>query len=540
MPQISTTASGNFDNKKSWSGIQKHLKHDPNVKHKNEFLNTDESKQLRKYNKHVILMDYDKFCEDNFSQYVKDHDAHMIDKRRKFKNFKRFLKVDGQGKTRTLQPAQLYTEKLSDEKCYKNFLKMLFNTVKKQFPEYSDAEVKKRAYRIVNAGLMVYANSFNDRNPNLKMFEYYTHMDEKGAPHLHSRVMPFTKPTGTTKKGRIKKPSWSLNRALGTQFNNLGKNKENLRKFRKQEDQALIDSMNYALKKTCHLKPVFKLIRKTDKDQSLETGVNHEVYKVKQEKIDELNTKLAEKQTDLLKVTDAVNVKNEKLANTTKTLKDVESKTEKLRKRQAERETLLNARERDLNAIELGGMDTKGNHHIGLKQQEIALKDRETRLKKWYTDLKAEEQGGYDSKGIKHKSIKARIEEGVSAGIKKVLHPLKAFKHAYLSSLIHQQLDGVDERQIKEVVKQQEETYGKTAMTSTLSGVYGKENQHQALKAVGAGALAMSKDLPKYSDVSDAVRYAVQGQEKEDKRRKVKEVSKKFTETKDIDITDDF
>ncbi len=46
MTQILTTASGNFDNKKSWNGIKKHLEHDPNITHKNKFLNTDESKQL--------------------------------------------------------------------------------------------------------------------------------------------------------------------------------------------------------------------------------------------------------------------------------------------------------------------------------------------------------------------------------------------------------------------------------------------------------------------------------------------------------------
>lgn len=536
MSQILTTASGNFDNKKSWNGIQKHLKHDPNVKHKNEFLNTDESKQLRKYNKHVILMDYDKFCEDNFSQYVKDHDAHMIDKRRKFKNVKRFLKVDGQGKTRTLQPAQLYTEKFSSEKEYQHFFKLLFNTVKKQNPGYSDKKAKDMAYRIVNAGLIIYANGFNKRNPNLKMFEYYTHLDEKGAPHLHSRVMPFVKPNGTTKKGRIKKPSWSLNRALETQFNNLGKNKENLRKFRKQEDQAMIDSMNYALEKTCHLKPIFKLIRKTDKDQSLKTGLNHEVYKAKQQKMDELNSKIQAKQTKLLKITDTLNVKNKKLVNTTKKLKDVEAKTEKLRKQQVKRETLLNARER-------GGMDSKGNYHVGLKQRKIALNDRETRLKNWATDLNAKEFGGYDSKGVKHKSIKERIEAGVKAGIKagmdKVLHPLKSFKHAYLSSLIHQQLAGVDERQIKEVVEQQNETYGKEAMISALSGASGKDVQRQAVKAVGIGALAMTKDMPNYADISDAIHYATQSQalEKEDKRRKLQGKSRKSRTTKDI--TDD-
>ena len=539
MTQILTTASGNFDNKKSWSGIKKHLKHDPNITHKNDFLNTDESKALRKYNRHVVLIDYDKFCEDNFGAYVADHDAHMKDRRRKFGSVKRFLEVDNTGKTRTLQPAQLYTEKISNEEDYKRFLKLLVNTIKKQNPTFNDEKVKDTAYRIVNAGLMRYAKGFNDRNPNLKMFEYYTHLDEEGAPHLHSRVMPFVKSTGTTKTGRLKKPSWSLNKALGEQYHNMGKNKENLKKFRKQEDQAMIDSMNYALEKTCHLKPIFKLIRKTDKDQSLETGLDHDVYKAKQHKLDELDTKIHAKQTDLVAVTDAVSEQNEKLVNTTKKLNDAEAKNKNLIKQQKDqeaREKRLDARERDLNALELGGTDSQGNCLEGLISRESRLNDREKRLKNWATDLNAVQNGGYDSKGIKHKSIEARIRDGIKAGMSKVLHPLKAFKHAYLSSLLHQQLNGVDEAQIEEVVKQQEESYGEEAMVAALSGTSGKGVQRQAVKAVGAGALAMAKDMPSYKDVSDAVAYTAQVQalEKEDERRRV---SKHVESNKDITDT---
>lgn len=529
MTQILTTASGNFDNKKSWAGIKKHLEHDPNVKHKNEFLNTAESKQLRKYNRHVVLIDYDEFCEANFGAYVADHDAHMKDRRRKFGSVKRFLEVDNQGKARKLQPAQLYTEKLSNEEDYKRFLKLLVTTVKKQNPNFSDAQAKDMAYRIVNVGLMLYAKGFNERNPNLKMFEYYTHLDEEGAPHLHSRVMPFVK-NGTTKKGRLKKPSWSLNTALGTQYRNPGKNKENLRKFRKQEDQAMIESMNYALERTCHLKPIFKLIRKTDKDQALTTGLAHEVYKAKQHKLDELNTSILAKQNDLLTITDAVKDQNEKLVNTTKKLNE---QNEKLAKRQAD----LDARERDLTALELGGVDSKGIRHIGLEQRKMALDDREMRLHSWATDLNAKENGGLDSKGKKHKSIEQRVKDGIRAGMQKVLHPLKAFRHGYLSSLIRQQLAGVgvDERQIKEIIKQQEATYDKTAMISALSGASGKDVQRQAVKAVGAGALAMAKDLPKYKEISDTVAYTAQVQalEKEDERRK----ASKHVESKDITDT---
>lgn len=531
MTQILTTASGNFNNKKSWNGIKKHLEHDPNITHKNDFLNTDESKALRKYNQHVVLIDYEKFCEDNFGAYVEDHDAHMKDKKRQFGSVKRFLEVDNNGKARKLQPAQLYTEKFSNEEDYKRFLKLLVDTIKKQNPNYTDEKVKDTAYRIVNAGLMRYAKSFNERNPNLKMFEYYTHLDEEGAPHLHSRVMPFVKPNGTTKTGRLKKPSWSLNKALGTQYNNLGKNKENLRRFRKQEDEALIDSMNYVLERTCHLKPIFKLIRKTDKDQTLLTGLDHEVYKAKQHKLDELNTKINAKQNDLLAVTDAVSEQTEKLVTTTNKLKDTEAKNENLIKQQDEREKHLDARERDLNVLELGGVDSKGIKHVGLEQRKMALDDRETRLNSWATDLNAKE-----------KSINQRIRDGIRAGMQKLLHPLKAFRHGYLNSLIHQQLNGVDEQQIKEIIKQQEDTYDKTAMVAALSGASGKGVQRQAVKAVGAGALAMAKDIPSYKQVSDAAKYVaeVQALEKEDERRKAS-VSK-HVESKEAtkDITDDF
>lgn len=161
----------------------------------------------------------------------------------------------------------------------------------------------------------------------------------------------------------------------------------------------------------------------------------------------------------------------------------------------------------------------------------MALDDRETRLNSWATDLNAKE-----------KSINQRIRDGIRAGMQKLLHPLKAFRHGYLNSLIHQQLNGVDEQQIKEIIKQQEDTYDKTAMVAALSGASGKGVQRQAVKAVGAGALAMAKDIPSYKQVSDAAKYVaeVQALEKEDERRKAS-VSK-HVESKEAtkDITDDF
>lgn len=515
MATFNVTASGNFDNKKAWSGLKKHLEHDPKLKHKNEYLNTDESKALRKYNSHEVLIDYDKFCEDNFTPYVKDHDAHMKDKRRKFGSVKRFLKVDAQGKRRELQPAQAYVEKLSDEEHYKQYLKTVTKFLMTKGYAKSIEQAKDIALRVTAKGLARYADGFNKRNTNIKMFEYYVHMDEKGSAHLHSQVMPIVIPQGKTKSGHIKKPSWSLNRALTAQYGNAGMNKQNLKTFRKQEDTALINAMNDELTDELHVKPVFALVRKTDKDKTLKTGISHDVYVAKQQALEDINKQIKTKQKTLAS-------QNAQIAALNTTQRDLKNKLDSYKKAKsdvAKREQHVVIREKKLD------------------QREHALDDRETSLNSWATDLNAKENGGLDSKGVKHKSIEERIRDGIRAGMQKVLHPLKAFRHGYLNSLIRQQLAGVDERQIKEIVKQQETSYGKEAMVAALSGVSGKAVQHQAVKAVGAGALAMAKDMPKYKDVSDAVAYTAQVQdlEKEDERRR--RVSKHVESNKDITDT---
>lgn len=301
---LAVTASGNFDNKKSPSGLRKHMEHDNKLNHTNSYLNTETSKDLRKFNRHKILIDYEKFTEKTFADFVKQHDENTLDKRKKFGSVKRFLQVDNQGKQRKNSPAQMYVEKLADEKTYWTFEKELEQKVKKarftsgpnKGKNPTAEQAQGIALTVIANGLRKYADEFNQRNSNIKMFEYWVHMDEKGAAHLHAVTMPISQPKGKTKTGKVKKPSWSLNRALGEQYGNFGKNKENLKKFRKQEDQALIDCMNEVLEKQLGLKNTFKLIRKTEKDQSLEVGQDHEVYKAKMEKIAELDKEIATKQ----------------------------------------------------------------------------------------------------------------------------------------------------------------------------------------------------------------------------------------------------
>ena len=309
---IGVTSSGNFENKKGWSGVKKHLDHSENLHHKNEFLNTEESKKLRVLNQHKVLIDYKKFTEDNFKSYVENHDENEPNQNKKYGSVEDFLKYDSKHQVRKIKPDQLFTEKFSDEKTYNSLLnktaKLFMQTKSLHGKKLTKEQAMFFARKTFASGLAKYADGFNNRNSNLRMFEYYVHMDEKGAPHLHSRVMPVVIPTSKTKTGKIKKPSFSLNRALRVQFdcksykNEQGKvvavNQANLKAFRKQEDQALVDAMNEAFLEM-HVKADFKLIRKTDKDETLETGVDHDVYVAKQQKLDDLNSKIIAKSKKL-------------------------------------------------------------------------------------------------------------------------------------------------------------------------------------------------------------------------------------------------
>lgn len=410
---MKTTASGNFSNKKSWSGLKKHMEHDPEINHSNSYLNSTESKNLRKYNRHQVLVNYSRWTEQKFGSFVKEHDQKMKDQKRKFGSVARFLKVDGSGKKRTLQPALTYIEKLSNEEDWKQFK----STLEKKLQSYkwtsgpkkgqhlTPSEARETALNTVSKGFEVYANGFNKRNPNLHMLEYYVHMDEEGTPHLHSQVMPFTD-MGKTKKGNLKKPSWSLNTALARQYNSPRKNKENLSKFRQQEDQALIDSMNQTLEKTLGIKQAFQLVRKTDSDKALQTGVDHEVYKARakaieqQEKQKQVNSKEIAKQTTKLKKLRSeqkgIETKQAKITNNLQLVaSQLISKQKKLTLRENNlnsketklnaRETALNARERDLTAFEQ-------NTQQALLQRETALKKREENQKKKEDEQKKKDQ----------------------------------------------------------------------------------------------------------------------------------------------------
>lgn len=430
---METTASGNFDNKKSWSGLRKHMEHDPNIQHENEFLNTEESKQLRKYNTHKVLIDYDDFTEKAFGSFVKEHDTHMIDKTRKFGSVKRFLRVNDRGQLRSTQPAQAYMEKLSNKYDWHDFRDKLIKRLQhykwtsgsKKGQFLTADEAKNVAYITIAKGLEKYADGFNERNPNLKMFEYYTHLDEEGAPHLHAKVMPFVQPQGLTKKGRMKKPSFSLNTALATQYKRKRYNKANLHKFREQEDNALINSMNAELEKRLGIKEAFKLIRKTEIDESLETGLDHDVYKAKASEIHKLEQQKQKNEQKIAEQSKTLNnqaktlaenkPKLDNLANYDSLVSSAKTTLADIQNQKDEAENAKNdalkaqreaekARQKALKDAQLANANYLAQLNARKEEQERHKKELEDREKA----LNARINGFTDNNGIYHKGIKDR------------------------------------------------------------------------------------------------------------------------------------
>ena len=253
--QLKTTATVNVQSSKKWSGLKHHMQHDPNINHSNKDIN----KSLTKYNVHGVIAHKDKILKQHYGQFITEHDAKQKRSDRKYGSVMSYLeKQKGQpditavatfGSKELLEPftEQLYQETLRNKTFKGNLSRVNFN--RHLMATYAD-------------GLTKYAQGFNKRNSHITLTEYYAHLDEGGSPHLHYEAIP----RGHTTTG---KPSEHLNRALLAQYgtdeekNAKGKEKgiEYMRKWRTQEDEALVRCMNAAFKERFKTPVKFELTR---------------------------------------------------------------------------------------------------------------------------------------------------------------------------------------------------------------------------------------------------------------------------------------
>lgn len=232
------------------------MQHDPNVNHSNK----DIDQSLTKYNVHGVIAHKDKILKQHYGRFIAEHDAKQKRSDRKYGSVTAYLdKQHGQpditavatfGSKELLEPftEQLYQETLRNKTFKGNLSRVNFNRHLKATYAY---------------GLTKYAQGFNKRNSHITLTEYYAHLDEGGSPHLHYEAIP----RGHTTTG---KPSERLTRALLEQYGtdedkhakgNKEKNMEYMRKWRAQEDQALVRCMNVAFKERFKIPVKFELTR---------------------------------------------------------------------------------------------------------------------------------------------------------------------------------------------------------------------------------------------------------------------------------------
>ena len=356
---MKVTASINFENKKAWNGLRKHLEHDRKLDHKNKFLNTEESKQRRKLNQWIKFYDFDDLIKDKFSDYIATQNKKNMDKGRLERCWHSIHDFEtksssGTARTKTLDKLAVFTFSNEDDFDNKIF-KPMVKAYASKYPNKSDQEIDDKIRGCISHGLIRYTKGFNKRNPNLIMIEGVTHMDEKGSPHVHARVLPYV-----PSKIRNGKPKWSVNNALRQQFGHHD-TRENMKDFRDKEDREILQAINKQIQ--IELPEIakdyqFDLVRL----HPAVKGLEHDEYKaIKQrEDIKKNNQRLAEQQNNL-------NSLKKQIKDATADLKDQQDKIKEIEQKQAERAKKLDKRENKLNdrELELDARTVKINKQIG-------------------------------------------------------------------------------------------------------------------------------------------------------------------------------
>lgn len=332
---IRTSASGNFENKKSWKRLQKHFEHDAKIKHENKYLNTFESQKLRVFNQHKIFMNYKELIHDVFDEYIKKHDS-GISKKRKFNS------VESLFAKKSTNPDLCYTVKLGDEESWHTFLNQSISFFKKQ--GLNPAQEKAKLYKTISNAFVKFGDDFSKSNTiqgfhyslngmdvyPLNLTEEYIHLDEMGAPHMHSHVLPVALHLNDehTSYDLSKRPTVSLNKVLQALYSNHD-SRANLRTFRKREDTRLVDTVNKELKKDFpnmyEAGINFEFIRKKELNPNIVTGISHDEYKHNQQVMDKQHEQIQVQQNQIKE-------QKEELLKLSSLLEPVKALREKIKK----------------------------------------------------------------------------------------------------------------------------------------------------------------------------------------------------------------
>lgn len=443
-----------------------------------------------------------------------------------------------------------------------DFNEMENGRIKKSYDRRDPNGIWQKSKRV----LKKFEKQFEQENPNLAVVNWSIHMDEN-TPHMHLEAIPIAEAAKTTARGKADKNGKFKRNGLtvkpsfdgALECEGFKKDPHDSRKafktWQHREADSLTKIMHQELgatrKKgyTNKLKNVYEY--KKVKEAVAKQRENANNYK----KIADKNAIFANQNyTIYQKNAEAVKKAQAKLDNLNKHVSEAQKKLssvskEKQRQLDALNQEIAQKRSEKLRELSKELEEKRKNEEKKLKAREDAVNKRETRLKNWAIDLNAIQFGGVDSKGIKHKSIEQRVKTGIEHGIRHVqtalMHPIKAFTFAYRKSMVKQLHPTYTKEQVKKVATGQEnylESQAGGAGARILREMSSDRFEKQSVKAIGIGAKALAKALPSYDAVSEAITDAVllDQLENEEKQHKQEKAKQTHTVSKAKDDSPDF
>lgn len=456
-----------------------------------------------------------------------------------------------------------------------DFNEMENGRIKKSYDRRDPNGIWQKSKRV----LKKFEKQFEQENPNLAVVNWSIHMDE-ATPHMHLEAIPIAETAKTTARGKANKDGKYKRNGLAVkpsfdgalECEGFKKDPHDSRKafktWQNREAESLTKIMHQELgvtrKKgyTNKLKNVYEY-KKVKEDVAKQrenaqnykniadnnavlANQNYEVYQSnqakienQQDKLDKLNKNVLEAQNELSSVQkerqDQLAVLSQEIAQ--KRSEKLRELSDELEEKRQKEEVKIQARK---NAV---------------KQREDAVSKREVNVKNRETDLDALQFGGIDSKGKKHKSIEQRVKEGIENGIRKVqktlLHPIRSFTYAYRKSMVKQLHPKYTPKQVEKVATDQEnylESQAGGSRARILRELASDKYEKQSVKAIGAGTKALAQELSSYQAVDEAINDAVlldqleneekQHQKQQDQPKQTPTVSK--DEKDSLDFYDTF
>lgn len=446
-----------------------------------------------------------------------------------------------------------------------DFNEMENGRIKKSYDRRDPDGIWQKSKRV----LKKFEKQFEKENPNLVVVNWSIHMDES-TPHMHLEAIPFAETAKTMKRGKKHKGlsvKPSFDGAL--ECEGFKRDQHDSRKAFKTWQNREADTLTKIMKNELGItrkKGYTNRIKDVHEYKKVKENLANQREKANNyKKIADKNAIFANQNYEIYqKNAEAVKTAQDELENVTRSVSEARKKLSDVSKERQRQLALLSqeiAQKRSERLRELSN-EMKEKHakeEKKLKAREDAVKQRETKVKSREkavtvreTDVNALQYGGVDSKGIKHKSIQQRVKEGIEYGVKQfqkaLMHPLKAFTYAYRKSMVEQAHPTYTKEQVKKLTNIQENYLAKKdggSKVQILREMSSDRFEKQSVKAIGVGTKALAKALPSYDAVSEAITDAIlldqlENEEKQHKQEQKQQDQPKQTPTvsKDEDSPD--